>query len=118
LASDARAASFESDDFTNTNGAAGVLFLLDITDATGTTPTLNINVQYKDPISGSYVDIPNAAFAEHTAVASDSLLVYPSATAVADRQASSHIGGVWRMKAVIAGGGPSFTFSLAGYYLP
>lgn len=76
-----------------------VVFSLDITASAGTSETLDITIEEKDPISGIYTVIDT----------------FPQQTGVAfvRRTLTSVIGSVLRARAVIGGtGGPSFTFSL------
>lgn len=112
----ARTTTTNGSDLTNV-GARGVMLVLDVTAASGTTPTLDVKLQYKDPVSGKYVDIPGAAFAQKTGTGTDSLLVYPGVAETANREVSTHLGKSWRAVATIGGTTPSFTFTLAGSYL-
>jgi hypothetical protein len=117
FASAARTATANSAD-QNSSGAKGVHLVLDITVATGTTPTLDVKVQRKDAESGKYVDIPGAAFAQKTTNGIDDLVVYPGIAETANRSVSDVLSEEWRAVATIGGTTPSFTFSLAGSYLP
>lgn len=116
FASAARTATANSTDQVNYN-ARGILLILDITAVSGTTPTLDVKVQYKDPVSAAYVDIPSAAFAQKTATGTDSLLLYPGITSTANRQILTVLSRTWRAVATIGGTTPSFTFSLGCSYV-
>lgn len=118
FASAARTATANSTDQTNYAGR-GVICLLDITAASGTTPTLDIKLQYKDsvPATDIYVDIPGAAFAQKTAAGTDSLTLYPGIAETANRSVSDILSREWRAVATIGGTTPSFTFSLACTYV-
>lgn len=116
--SQARTVTANSTDQTNYAGL-GVICLLDITAASGTTPTLDIKLQYKDtvPTVNKYVDIPAAAFAQKTATGSDSIVIYPGVAITANRSVSSAMPRDWRAVATIGGTTPSFTFTLDCSYL-
>lgn len=96
--------------------ARGVTIYLNITAASGTSPTLDVKLQIKDPVSGTYIDIPGAAFAQKTGTGSDSLTIYPGISETANRKASMVLPRTWRAVATIGGTTPSFTFSLGAHY--
>lgn len=112
----ARTATANSDDIDN-YAARGARCVLDITAASGTTPTLDVKLQSKDPISGKYVDLPGAAFAQKTATGTDDLTVYPGVAETANETVSDVLAGVWRAVATIGGTTPSFTFTLGCGYV-
>lgn len=95
----------------------GCILLLNISAASGTTPTLDLKVQLYDKTSGAYMDIPSAAFAQKTTTGSDSLVIYPGIAETANRSVSDVIPRNWRVVATIAGTTPSFTFSLGVSYI-
>ena len=110
------AATTNSADLANYN-ARGVRLFLNITAATGTTPTLDIKVQAKDSVSGTYHDLTGVAFAQQTTTASLDLVLYPGATVTANRSVSSPLPRTWRLVATIGGTDtPTFTFSLGASY--
>lgn len=111
LTSAARTATGQTGDFTVPG--RGMTLFLDISAASGTTPTLDVKVQAKDPVSGEYVDWPSAAFAQKTATGTDTLTIYPGITASANRAVSSILPNIWRVVYTIGGTTPSFTFTLA-----
>ena len=78
-------------------------FYLDVTAVTGTTPTLDVKIQEKDPVSGKYFDL--VSFTQKTAISSERKS-YGSG-------AGELLGKVIRYVATIAGTTPSFTFSLS-----
>jgi len=78
-------------------------FYLDVTAATGTTPTLDVKIQEKDPVSGKYFDL--FSFTQKTAISSERKS-YGSG-------AGELLGKVIRYVATIGGTTPSFTFSLS-----
>lgn len=118
FSSAARTVTTNSADQTNPREWRGLLLFLSITAASGTTPTLDITVQVKDPTSEIYVAIPGAAFAQKTTTGTDTLMLYPGIGETANREVSVAIGTTWRVVATIAGTTPSFTFSLTADYLP
>lgn len=115
-ASASQGPSTENIDFENISGR-GLILYLNITAETGTA-TLNVKVQRKDPVSGTYFDIPGASFAAKTATGSDMLCIYPGAVAVANQVVNQIVGRNLRVVAVESGGGSTFTWSLGvGYAL-
>ena len=100
----ARTASGATGDFTIFNGARLAVFL-DVTAVSGTTPTLDVTVQAKDPVSGKYFAI--GAFAQKTAVASEAIFIGGGADVKFPTR-------VFRIEFTIGGTTPSFTFSI-GY---
>ena len=116
FASAARTATANSGDLENRT-ARGVRLWLNITAASGTTPTLDIKLQWKDPLSGLYFDIPGANFPQKTGTGTDDLTVYPGIAETATEAISDVIPRGWRAVATIGGTTPSFTFSLAGSYI-
>lgn len=112
FSSAARTATANSDQQDTPDDKRGAIFYLNISAASGTTPTLDIKLQGKDPASGNWFDIQNASFAQKTAAGTDSLLVYPGAVETANRRVSNVLPNDWRAVATIAGTSPSFTFSL------
>ncbi len=75
------------------------VFVLDVTAASGTTPLLDVTIEEKDFLSGQYHVIDT--FPQKTGVTSERRVV------------SAPIGSILRARAVIAGGTPSFTFSVS-----
>lgn len=111
-ASAAETATVNSNTFELKGGEIGALFILDITAASGTTPTLDVKLQFVDDISGKFVDVPGAAFAQKTGTGTDSLVVFPGVTAAANRAVSYALGKTCRFVYTIGGTTPSFTFTL------
>lgn len=97
--------------------ARGVRLTLDVTAASGTSPTLTVKLQAKDAVSGKYVDIAGAAFTAKTAAGTDELVVYPGIAETANETVSDVIPDAWRAVATIGGTTPSFTFSLGASYI-
>lgn len=104
-------------DYTNRD-AIGALFFLEITAVAGTTPTLDIKIQAKDPTSGQYHDIVGATFAQKTGVSRDMLIIYPSLSEVANKKVSFRLPRIFRFYWTIGGtASPSFTFSIGATLL-
>ena len=116
FASAARTTTTNSSDITNYN-ARGARFTLDITAASGTSPTLDVKMQMKDTLSGKYVDIASAVFAQKTTTGTDELILYPGVAETANESVSDILPRVYRAVATIAGTTPSFTFTLTANYV-
>lgn len=96
----AAAAGGQSADQVNLNGR-GVKVVIDITALAGTTPTLTVTIQGKDPVSGKYFTIlVSAALA---AVATTVLTVYPGIVAAANVAANDALPRDWRISYAIGG---------------
>lgn len=78
-------------------------FYLDVTAFSGTTPTLDVKIQEKDPVSGAYFDI--LTFTQATGVTNERKNY--------DSSAAELLGKIIRFVATIGGTTPSFTFSLS-----
>lgn len=78
-------------------------FYLDVTAVSGTTPTLDVKIQEKDPVSGKYFDI--LSFTQATGVTTERKN-YGSG-------AGELLGKIIRFVATIGGTDPIFTFSLS-----
>lgn len=102
LASAARTASGNSADLTVHNSSKLAVYL-DVTAASGTSPTLDVTVKAKDPVSGKYFTI--GTFAQKTGVASEAIFIGGGA----DVEFAVR---TYRIEYVIAGTSPSFTFSV------
>lgn len=113
FSSAARTSTANSADITNYNGRS-VKFVLDVGTVTGTSPTLDVKIQGKDTLSGTYQDITGAAFTQKTSSTStDDLTIALGITIVANRSISNVVPRIFRAVATIAGTSPSFTFSLS-----
>lgn len=100
----------------NNNNTSGGHFFLNITAASGTTPTLDLKLQAKCSKQGIYVDIPGAAFAQKVAAGTDLLVIAPGVTVAANKAVATILPLTMRWVATVAGTTPSFTFSIV--YLP
>lgn len=99
LASAARTTSGTSAEFDST-GFKEVAIYLNVTAASGTTPTLDLKAQSLDPVSGVWMDIPSGALTQKTAAGTELKVL------------SAGLGNRMRISYTIAGTTPSFTFSL------
>ena len=115
IASAARTVTFNSEDFCDLNNSSG-LFFLNITAASGTTPTLDIKIQNKCQATGIYYAITGASFAQKTAAGTDFIAIDPALTSSANKAISQILGPCFRAVCTIGGTTPSFTFSLT--YVP
>ena len=116
FSSASRTANTNSDTQTQTK-YKGVWLVLDITAASGASPTLDVKLQRYDGISGNFVDIADAAFAQQTGTATVGLTLYPGIAETANVSVSDVLTSEWRAVATLGGGTPDFTFSLAGQYI-
>ena len=117
-ASAARTVTGQTDGPMNHDNARGVHLVLDITAASGTTPTLDVKVQRWDKESAKYVDLPSGAFVQKTTTGTDDLIIYPGVAETANRSVSDAMSENWRAVWTIGGTTPSFTFSIGGCYIP
>jgi len=96
-----------------------VILYLRVTAVSGVSPTLQIEIQVKDPQTARYVPIGKMDVV--SAVGDYVFVLYPGATesqAVANVNAQDlPLPRIWRCNAVIGGETPSFTFSLSGMYI-
>lgn len=104
LASAARTATGNSSDV-KLNAGSKIALYLDVTAASGTTPTLDVTVKAKDPASGKYFTI--GSFSQKTAAASEAIFIGGGS----DVEFAVN---TFRVEYTIAGTTPSFTFSV-GY---
>lgn len=77
-----------------------LIVYLDITAASGTTPTLDVKLQTSYDDGGTWFDLPSGAFSQKSAVGKDVL------------QIGSNFGRWLRIDYSIGGTTPSFTFSV------
>ena len=108
-----------SADQTNLWGRAA-FFTLNVSAITGTTVTLDIKLQSKDPISGNYVDIPLYVITQCTVaqgVQTRLMVVTGVGAAAAGALVLGCMPLTWRAVATVASGAnPSVTFSLGVQY--
>lgn len=114
IAHAAAAAGTSSADQANTS-ARGIKVVVDVTAITGTTPTLTVTLQGKDPISGKYYTL--LASAALSAVGTTVLTVYPGLTAAANLTANDVLPATWRVITAIGGTTPAVTATIAATLL-
>lgn len=103
----AASAGVSGADQTNLN-ARGLLLGINITAGTGTSPTLQVIVEGKDAVSGTYYQL--LASAAIAATPGFTLLsLYPGLTAAANLVANQVLPRTWRVRTVIGGGTPAVT---------
>jgi hypothetical protein len=90
----------------------GLTLFLNVTAASGTTPTLDCKVQQWDAVSGLFFDLPSASFAQITGVGSAALSIFGGAASVANVALNSLVRCPYRIAFTIGGTSPSFTFSV------
>lgn len=98
-----------SPDFSFDVPMAGAVFMLNVTDVSGTSPTLDVKIQRKDTASGVYQDVTAGAFAQATGAIADTINIYPGGTS----DAPEPLGKVFRAVGTVGGSAtPTVTFSL------
>ena len=105
-----------SNDLSSHANPKGIILYLDISASSGTSPTLDIKIQHKDP-NGNYIDLTGAAFAQKVTTGQDYLTIYPGIAETANETVSDILPGTYRALATIAGTTPSFTFTLDAQYV-
>lgn len=106
-------ANGNSPDFDNLY-SGGAHFYVNVTQANGTTPSLIIRIQEKDPVSGTYSTLLQSAAI--IAPGFQRLTVAPGATVTANVSANDFIGRTWRIVWIISGTTPSFTATIGASF--
>lgn len=113
----ARTSNYASGEINN-YGFKGALLAVSTTAVAGTdTPTLVVTVEMKEPVSGTWVAIPNARTVNITTTGKTLLLVYPGITAETNSKTDYVLPRVYRIIGTITGTTPSFTFSISANYI-
>lgn len=89
----------------------GVTVGIDVTAITGTSPTLTVTIQGKDPVSGTYYTL--LASTAISAVGFSTLVVYPGVAVTANETASLPLPGAWRISYAIGGTSPAVTATIS-----
>jgi hypothetical protein len=63
-------------------GIRGALFIVNVLDKSGTSPTLDLKLQVQNPATGGWVDLTGATFTQITNTTTQQALVYPMASGV------------------------------------
>lgn len=107
------AANASGADLANTAyGAANIV--VDVTAISGTTPSLTITVEGKDPVSGKYFTVLQSAAL--TAVGTTVLSVGIGLPATANVSANAILPRTWRVSAAIGGATPAVTAKVGVIY--
>ena len=96
--------------------AAGARFFLEITAASGSSPTLDLKAQVYDEVGENYHDLTGAGFAQKTGTGNDYLVIRPGIGETSNEAVSDVMTGIYRVVAAIGGSSPSFTFTLHAEY--
>jgi hypothetical protein len=102
----AATAGVNSPDYYN-NTHRGIKIVVNITAISGTTPTLTVTLQGKDPASGAYYTI--LASAALSATGTTVLTVYPALPATANQSANDVLPPTFRIITAIGGTAPAVT---------
>lgn len=94
--------------------ALGIRFFFNLTDVTGG-GTATFRVQNQDPVSKSWVDVPEAVTTALAAVALTTMTLYPGIEEDANVNISNPLGSMWRLGVVVAVA--PVTCSVGGVYL-
>lgn len=114
--STARTTTANGTTITNASGR-GAMFYINVSAASGTTPTLVVQLQVQDPVSTSWIDVTGAATATITTTGLSMLTVCPGISEAANTKVSQGLPRVFRFRWTIGGTTPSFTFSIGAQYL-
>ena len=109
VASAARIASGQSAEFLN-NDHKGIQLNINRSAVSGTTPTLVVKLQGKDPVSGTWYDILATGTINNTG--HQTLTIFPGAPATANVSGNAFLPAMYRIDWTIGGTTPSFTFSV------
>ena len=115
-ASAARATTANGTTITNAS-ARGAMFYVNVTAASGTTPTLVAQLQVQDPVSLGWVDIVGAATPTITGTGLSMLTVCPGIVEAANTKVAQGLPRVFRFRWPIGGTTPSCTVSIGAQYL-
>lgn len=112
----ARTTTANGTTITNASGR-GAMFYINVSAASGTTPTLVVQLQVQDPVSTSWIDITGAATPTITGTGLSMLTVCPGISEAANTKVAQGLPRVFRFRWTIGGTTPSFTFSIGAQYL-
>ncbi|MHB8388156.1 MAG: hypothetical protein ACYDBH_01085 [Acidobacteriaceae bacterium] len=90
----------------------GVTLFINVSVMTGTSPTLTVTIEGKDPVSGQYYTILESAALD--AVGFSTLTVYPGVAVTANQTASAPLPQNWRVTTAVAGTTPAVTATVSG----
>jgi hypothetical protein len=115
-ASAARTATANGTTITNASGR-GAMFYINVSAASGTTPTLVVQLQVQDPVSLGWIDVTPAVTPTITGVGLTMLTVCPGISEAANSRVAQGLPRAFRFRWTIGGTTPSFTFSIGAQYL-
>lgn len=115
-ASAARTTTANGATITNASGR-GAMFYINVSAASGTTPTLVVQLQVQDPVSTSWIDVTPAVTPTITGVGLTMLTVCPGISEAANSRVAQGLPRTFRFRWTIGGTTPSFTFSIGAQYL-
>ena len=92
--------------------ARGITVIVDITAITGTTPTLTVTIEGKDPVSGKYYTL--LASTALNAVGTTALRIYPGLAVAANSAANLPLPKTYRVRTTIGGTTPAVTAKISG----
>ena len=110
----AQASTLSSADADNLSAFGGHI-VIDVTAITGTTPTLTVSVEGKDPVSGKYYTILTSAAI--STVSTTVLRIFPSATASANTIANDIIPRTFRVTSTLGGTTPVVTATIVANFV-
>lgn len=95
--------------------AKGVRLYVNITTNSSNSGTVTVKVQVKDPVSGTFVDMPGATTAAIATVSETTLVIYPGASESTNIDIADPMSVSWRVVATVTSA--DCTFSVGGEYL-
>lgn len=111
LASAARTASVNSEDFVNEDARGLHLYIY--ATALAATPSITVTIQGKDALTGTYYTLLAGTAITTAAPTAVIMRVFPGATAAANTVANDCLPHTWRVS-VVAGDADSITYSISG----
>ena len=110
--SSVKTATFSTTDIDTEDLVEGIMLFVDVTAVSWTIPTLLVQIESKDPVSGKYVLVPWAITASIVATWTYVLSLRNGITAVANSLISYPMPTLFRLTCTIGWTTPSFTFSI------
>lgn len=98
----------------------GVTLTLDATGKTGSSPTLDVKLQGRDPVSGKWYDVHGAAYTQITddLTAPRYLTVYPGVAETGGQTVSDLVPRTFRVYTTISGTGAAWTLGVGAVMVP
>ncbi|HLY75527.1 MAG TPA: hypothetical protein VKU80_15510 [Planctomycetota bacterium] len=95
----------------------GIVLTVYTTTLTGTSSTLTVTVQTKDPLSGNWVALPGCATAAINSVTVTMLVCYPGINVSANSTVSTILPYQWRIVSTAGGTPTNVTWTVGGQFL-